>query len=627
MNRFTWIVAAAVLLLFVCVPAPAQTTIHVDDDAPNDPGPGDPSISDPLEDGSAAHPYDAIQEAIDAASHSVTVLVADGTYLGEGNRNMSFLGKRLTVRSANGPEACIVDCEGVPGEDRFGFEFVSNETVNAVLEGLTITNASGAAGSPGHGSGVHIAGSSPVVTGNHITACTGGPGILCGNSGARIIGNTVANNTNDATGTSHGGGIAIAGISTALVSGNTISGNSADMGGGISVTHDAAPTAPRIIGNLISGNQAVNGGGIYARQLYEDPVSPLIEGNRITDNEAGEYGGGIYLDAAEPASLANNLLAGNQAVFAGGGLYALNLDGDTLITTMSSCTVADNSVSDSLGDGGGVCLTVDDFDETCTVTLVDCILAGNQADAGSNLWLGGSGPSVSGSVAATLDHCLVQDGAATIRVGHMTLVQASPVLTDDPLFAAGPAGDYLLAQTAAGQPADSPALDAGSDLATNICTSGGDETICLDTLTTRTDQGTDSGTVDLGYHYPSTWTSVLVSFTCSPDSGTLPFQTVMQVVLTNAYEVTSRRIAGRINVELAGGQSYGGWRAGFTNVGPGEAFSQAWPQHIPALGSLVGNNVFTLLAMDVTPAPFNQPPNPPSGDTDTAACTVTGVAP
>jgi len=47
--------ALAVLLasiLLVTATANAQTTWYVDDDAPNDPGPGDPTVSDPLEDGS-----------------------------------------------------------------------------------------------------------------------------------------------------------------------------------------------------------------------------------------------------------------------------------------------------------------------------------------------------------------------------------------------------------------------------------------------------------------------------------------------------------------------------------------------------------------------------------------------
>src|SRR5262245_39371151 len=42
-------------------------TLYVDDDAPGDPGPDEPGVSDPMEDGTAAHPFDRIQEALDAA--------------------------------------------------------------------------------------------------------------------------------------------------------------------------------------------------------------------------------------------------------------------------------------------------------------------------------------------------------------------------------------------------------------------------------------------------------------------------------------------------------------------------------------------------------------------------------
>ncbi|MBN2055432.1 right-handed parallel beta-helix repeat-containing protein, partial [bacterium] len=43
---------------------PVLITVYVDDDAPNDPGPGDIYVSDPLEDGTPAHPYDSVQEAL-----------------------------------------------------------------------------------------------------------------------------------------------------------------------------------------------------------------------------------------------------------------------------------------------------------------------------------------------------------------------------------------------------------------------------------------------------------------------------------------------------------------------------------------------------------------------------------
>ena len=86
-------------------------------------------------------------------------------------------------------------------------------------------------------------------------------------------------------------------------------------------------------------------------------------------------------------------------------------------------------------------------------------------------------------------------------------------------------------------------------------------------------------------------------------------------------------MAGRIDISLAGGLNFSGWRQGYTNVAAGDQFTTNWNQQIPAVASLVGDNTFTLYARDVTPAPFNQPPYPLAGDTDTAGCVVTGVAP
>ncbi len=91
------------------------------------------------------------------------------------------------------------------------------------------------------------------------------------------------------------------------------------------------------------------------------------------------------------------------------------------------------------------------------------------------------------------------------------------------------------------------------------------------------------------------------SLTCSPDSGVLPFSSLFTVTLANRYDGQIRRLAGRIDVGLANGANYPSWRAGFTNVAPGESYVASWVQSFPALGSLVGDNTFTLVAEDVTP--------------------------
>ncbi len=121
--------------------------------------------------------------------------------------------------------------------------------------------------------------------------------------------------------------------------------------------------------------------------------------------------------------------------------------------------------------------------------------------------------------------------------------------------------------------------------------------------------------------------TVDAAMTCSPSSGTVPFSTQMNISLTNLYAGQTRRLAGRIDVMIAGGNSYPNWRAGYTNVAGGGSYTSSWIQNIPALATLVGDNLFSLVVEDVTPSPYNQPPYPLSGDTATDSCIVTGVAP
>jgi len=55
--------------------------------------------------------YTTIQAAINAANNGDTVWVADGIYTGPGNKNLTWSGKHITVKSENGPSNCIIDCQ------------------------------------------------------------------------------------------------------------------------------------------------------------------------------------------------------------------------------------------------------------------------------------------------------------------------------------------------------------------------------------------------------------------------------------------------------------------------------------------------------------------------------------
>ncbi len=137
--------------------------------------------------------------------------------------------------------------------------------------------------------------------------------------------------------------------------------------------------------------------------------------------------------------------------------------------------------------------------------------------------------------------------------------------------------------------------------------------------------GTETGYVGVFFAQPTT--TVSASLNCLPSSGMVPFATTMTVQLENQSPDSTRRVAAKLNAALAGGQTVAGWRSGYTNIAPSGSFQASWNQVIPAVGGVIGINVFTIVAEDVTPAPFNQPPYSAAGDTDNAACTVTGLAP
>ena len=163
---------------------------YVDDDALNDPGPGDPALSDPQENGSAARPFDAIQEALDAASWSgETVLVADGTYTGNGNHNLEFFGRPTILRSDHGPHRTIIDCQSSGRGIWFGWDGDSD----VVVSGFTITN-----GSTSDGGAIYIGYNSPTLINcvlRENSAGTGGA-VYCGmNSAPRFVNCVVSDNS------------------------------------------------------------------------------------------------------------------------------------------------------------------------------------------------------------------------------------------------------------------------------------------------------------------------------------------------------------------------------------------------------------------------------------------------
>ena len=295
-----------------------QTDWYVDDNAPGDPAPGDPTISAPCENGSMAHPFDAIQEAIDAADPNDTVIVADGTYTGAGNRDIDFGGKAITVCSANGPESCEIDCEGTETAPHRGFYFHSQEDPNSVLDGFTITNGY-VYGYDDGGGGIRCLNSSPVIRNcilkyNETLKGDGG-GLYNENSHPSVISCTFYYNTVYLT----------------------MSGAPRQGGGGGMYNKNSNPTV--INCNFEINNVRVhpdyagawppegNGGGMYNENSNPTVVNCIFSYNSpMLHSFSYDDGGGMYNGNSHP-TLINCTFYGNGAYYVtdgGGGIFNYN---------------------------------------------------------------------------------------------------------------------------------------------------------------------------------------------------------------------------------------------------------------------------------------------------------------
>jgi hypothetical protein len=129
---------ALLLVLALCAGAwPAM--IYVDDDAPGDVGPSDPNVGDPQEDGSKQHPFDSVQEAVDAATDRDTIIVAPGRYLSPdpwAYAELKLRGKNISLVSSAPTSLSMAEQTVLCGV----VIFQGNEDPNCLLKGLKIQN-------------------------------------------------------------------------------------------------------------------------------------------------------------------------------------------------------------------------------------------------------------------------------------------------------------------------------------------------------------------------------------------------------------------------------------------------------------------------------------------------------
>ena len=211
--------------------------------------------------------YDTIQAAINECNESDTVVLVPGTYKGSDNRDISYMGKAITVCSIDpdNPDVVagtIINCQGgVRSGPHKGFIFQHNEDANSVLNGITITEA----------------------------YSNWGGAISCNKSSPTIMNCIFFDNE----ATAAGGGIHLDESNPTIV--NCIfRNNSSHWVGGAIRNHTSSPL---IIHCLFIDNSAEYGG---AMQNENEDSNPVIINCTFTDNIATNWAGGIVNNESLP---------------------------------------------------------------------------------------------------------------------------------------------------------------------------------------------------------------------------------------------------------------------------------------------------------------------------------------
>lgn len=255
--------------------------------------------------------HDNIQDAINACQDFDTVVIASGRYTGPGNRNISFKGKAITVRSTDPNNSqiiseTVIDCEG---QGR-GFTFYMGEKADSTLSGLTITNGYGILGGA----------------------------IYCYNNSSPSVSNCVITN-NTAV---FGGGLACANSNTKpKITNCIITANTALVGGGGFYINVSSP----IIRNcIISGNVAPDGGAFFSHNVG----NPIITNCTISQNTASRSTG-VIIFCYESSNMAvtNSILWDNTT--ANASQIKVGNSGAATSIQISYCNIQggkDNIISD-----------------------------------------------------------------------------------------------------------------------------------------------------------------------------------------------------------------------------------------------------------------------------------------
>ena len=292
--------------------------------------------------------FATIQEAIDYARSGEIVEVGPDTYRGDGNRDIDFRGKAITVRSSGGADRTTIDCTGSGSEGHRGFYFHGGEGPGSVLRGFTIVGATVPGSDVPSDSGSWI--SSPV---NPV-----GGGIYCEFSSPIIVDCVIKR-----CATELGGGIGVVNGSPTIIdciiedcrAGGVGPAESGGRGAGIGLIRDSDATILHCQIKENSGYYNSLGAGVYCWRSRAFFANCDISHNTAQGNVQG---GGAYCGGSSARIEFENCIISNNTAEIGGGLCA-GSSGDSANerVIITNCTIAHNSLSggqSASSTGGGI---------------------------------------------------------------------------------------------------------------------------------------------------------------------------------------------------------------------------------------------------------------------------------
>ena len=336
-----------------------------------------------------------IQDAVDVASDSDEIVVAQGTYrtgtrFAGGVSNRVMVLKAIKVQSISGPDSTII--EGIQGDTVTNAVRCAYLANGASLIGFTLSNGS----APGPG-GLQCGGVVGQSTAAWLSNC-----VIVGNS-QRGAGSVTMLKCSLSGNTAFSGGQDGGGAFNCVLTNCSLSDNWAN--------HNGGGAAGGLLSSCVLSNNSANsdGGGVNGCGLFDC---------RLFSNSA-PYGGGC-----SSSFLTNCTLIGNSAAYGGGATSSI----------LTNCMLIANTASQN---GGGAEAS----------TLISCVLISNAALYGggtfggqasncvfnSNLASAGGG----GAYLGTLRRCVIVSNSADFGGGAAAAIMSACAILTNSAFSLG----------------------------------------------------------------------------------------------------------------------------------------------------------------------------------------------